>query len=414
MSGVFISYRRDDSAGFAGALERELATRLGPNLVFMDIKDIEGGTEFPVAIEEAIKSSQVVLVLIGSRWLDAKDGQGYRRLEKPDDPVRQEIARALQGSARVIPLLLDGAHLPSEEQLPHDLHSLTTRQALELRNSHWDEDFAQLLNHIREGMFAADIQETADREVGKDFDPIAPGSATLNLMLYVVLAIGAIFAAVGVGFAISQVRFLARATNADARVVGLLREPTDQGGFVYRPQLEYVTPAGQTVRVTLSTASDPPGYYVGEVVPILFDPTQPASAIPNTFWGRWLPTLIFGGVGIVVCAGGAIPFALRFRRNQRTRRLLREGRPIVTAFHSVEQNTFISVNERHPFFVITQWRNPVSHEIVHFRSSALWEDPSAKASNRMITVVVDPDNFHHYVMDLSFLYRVAGPVVHRL
>lgn len=99
MPGVFISYRRDDSAGYAGALERELATRFGPQRVFMDIKSIEGGTEFPIAIDEAIKSSDVVLILIGSRWLDKKDGQGFRRLEKPDDFVRQEVARCRAGRA---------------------------------------------------------------------------------------------------------------------------------------------------------------------------------------------------------------------------------------------------------------------------------------------------------------------------
>lgn len=86
--GVFISYRREDCAGFAGALERELATRLGSELVFMDIKDIEGGTDFPVAIDEAIKSSAAILILIGSRWFDARDGQGTRRLDKLDDFVR--------------------------------------------------------------------------------------------------------------------------------------------------------------------------------------------------------------------------------------------------------------------------------------------------------------------------------------
>jgi Protein of unknown function (DUF3592)/TIR domain len=414
MCAIFISYRRDDSAGFAGALERELATRLGAERVFMDVKDIEGGTEFPIAIEEAIKSSEVVLVLIGSRWLDARDGQGVRRLEKADDFVRQEVARGLMSRARVIPVMLDGAQLPTAGQLPSDLHSLCTRQALELRNSHWDEDLTRLMDHVREAIFAADLQEAADKKIEKDFDPIAPGSGALNTMLYIVLGIGAVFAVVGLGLFISQMRFLSRAKGTTARVVNLLRESSDQGGTVYRPQLEYVGPTGQTAHVTLSVASDPPEYAVGDVVPILFDPKQPSSAIPDTFWGRWLFAIIFGGVGILVCVGGMIPFAWRYRRRRKMRRLLKEGRPIVTAFHSVEQNTTIEVNGRHPFFVITQWRNPVSHQLVQFRSPALWEDPTVKAKDRMITVVVDPENFHDYVMDLSYLRRAVGPEVRRL
>ncbi len=413
MPGVFISYRRDDSAGYAGALERELATRFGAERVFMDIKSIEGGTEFPIAIDEAIKSSDVVLILIGSRWLDEKDGQGFRRLEKPDDFVRKEIARALQGRARVIPVLLDGAPLPAAEQLPHDLQPLTTRHALGLRNSHWDEDFVELLNHVREAFYALDIHETADKKIGKDFDPIAPRSALLNVWFYSALALGAFFILLSLVSGIIEARFLARARNADARVVDLLREPSNQGGG-YRPQLEYVTPSGQPARVTFGEASDPPDYYVGEIVPILFDPQQPAHAIPNTFGARWLLDVIFGSVGIVACAASAIPFALRFTRRRRLRRLLKEGRPVLTTYRSVEQNVAIEVNGRHPFFVITQWRNPVSHELVQFRSPALWEDPTVKARGRMITVVLDPNNFHHYVMDLSFLHHPVGPPVRRL
>jgi hypothetical protein len=410
MPGVFISYRRDDSAGFAGALERELGSRIGPEHVFIDIKSIEGGTDFPVAIDEAIKSSEIVLILIGSRWLDARDAQGLRRLEKPDDFVRQEVARALQGKARVIPVLLDGAPLPAAEQLPPDLQPLTTRNALELRNSHWDEDLVRLLDHVREALYASDIQDTADKKIGKDFDPIAPRSGMLKAWFYIALAFGVVFVVVGLSFGITQALFLARARSADARVVGLLR---DQDG-TYRPQLEYVTPSGQTARITFNTGSDPPAYYVGELVPVVFDPNEPAHAIANTFWGRWLFVVIFGGVGIVACIASVIPFAVRSTRRRRMRRLLDIGRPIITTYHSVEKNMVTNVNGHNPFFVITQWRNPVSHELVQFRSPSLWDDPTAKASGRMITVVIDPNNFHRYVMDLSFLYRAVGPPVRRL
>ena len=410
MPGVFISYRRDDSAGYAGALARELAMRLGPERVFMDIKDIEGGIKFPEAITQAIDSSEVVLVLVGSHWFDAKDEEGRRRLDKPDDFVRQEVVRALSSKARVIPVLLDGAHLPAAEQLPYDLRSLGSREAMELRNSHWDLDMPQLLASVREGMYALDIQETADKKVGKDFDPSAPNSyGTFWLSI-----VGLTFLASGLVMLVIQLRFLAHAKTASARVVNLLRErdQSDQDdGYYYRPELEYVTPAGERVRFTLSSASNPPAYYVGELVPILFDPGRPSSAIPNTFWGCWWAVIVFGGVGIMM---SPIDFLRRAVRGHRVRRLLRDGRPIMTAYHSVEENTAVEVNGRHPFHVVTQWRNPLSQELVHFRSPALFQDPTFKASGQMITVIVDPNNFHRYLMDLSFLHRGAARPVPRL
>jgi len=414
MSGVFISYRRDDSAGFAGALERELVTHLGRDHVFIDVKDIEAGTEFPVVIDEAIKSSDVVLVLIGPGWLDTRDSQGLRRIEKQDDFVRREVALALAGSARVIPVLLDGARLPTADQLPGELQLLTARHALELRNSHWDEDFVQLLNHVQEGMYTLDLKGTVDKKVGRDFDPSTPSSTIVNWISYGVLGIGLVFVMVGLVMGIVRERFLSHAVTANARVVGLLPEATDQGGYVYRPQVEYATPSGRTASTTFDVATDPPAYRVGDIVTVQFDPADPTTAVTNTFWGRWLFVVIFGGVGLVICFGGTIPFFWRAKRRRGVRRLMQQGRPILTSYRGVEQNRLIEVNGRHPFYVITQWRNPVSYDLVQFRSPALWDDPTMKASGRMITVVVDPDNLHRYVMDMSFLYRVTGPIAHRL
>lgn len=130
-------------------------------------------------------------------------------------------------------MLLDGAQLPAAEQLPPDLQPLVTREAVELRNSHWKQDFLQLLNQVHEAIYACNLQEGAEKKVGRDFDPTPPRNTGLNLMVYLALGIGVVFLAVGLGFATSQVRFVARSRSADARVVELLREKSDQGVYVY-------------------------------------------------------------------------------------------------------------------------------------------------------------------------------------
>ena len=91
MAGVFISYRRDDSKGFAGALMRDLDRRLGAEQVFMDIEDIQGGTDFPAVLRRAVQSSDVLLALIGSRWLEARDAQGNRRLDDPTEKASKRL-----------------------------------------------------------------------------------------------------------------------------------------------------------------------------------------------------------------------------------------------------------------------------------------------------------------------------------
>ena len=95
MSGIFISYRRDDSSGHAGRLYDHLSAHFGPDKLFMDVDTIEPGMDFVEVIEQAVGSCEVLIEVIGNEWLDAIDDAGRRRLDKPEDYVRLEIKAAL-------------------------------------------------------------------------------------------------------------------------------------------------------------------------------------------------------------------------------------------------------------------------------------------------------------------------------
>lgn len=141
---VFISYRRDDSAGYARLLYDRLNARF-PNQVFMDVTGIEAGADFVEVIEQAIGSSAALLALIGRQWLD---GEGRRRLNDPADFVRLEIAAALKRNIPVIPVLLRGAAMPAPEELPADLAPLAHRQGVELSDADFDHDIERLIRAI--------------------------------------------------------------------------------------------------------------------------------------------------------------------------------------------------------------------------------------------------------------------------
>ena len=145
---VFISYRRDDSAGFAGRLADALEASLGEGSVFRDVDDIPPGEDFVAAIEQALASSAALLVVIGRHWLDATDAAGRRRLDQPQDFIRLEIQLALQRGVRVIPVLVDRATMPSEDQLPSEIGALARRQAVELDDSRWSADVERLLGSL--------------------------------------------------------------------------------------------------------------------------------------------------------------------------------------------------------------------------------------------------------------------------
>ena len=142
---IFISYRRDDTAYPAGWLYDRLTDRLGQGHVFKDVDSVELGEDFVEVITNAVGSCDVLLALIGDRWLSATDDEGRRRLDDPNDFVRIEIEGALQRGVRVIPILVDGARMPRPGELPPSLAGLARRQALDLSPRHFDTDTDRVL-----------------------------------------------------------------------------------------------------------------------------------------------------------------------------------------------------------------------------------------------------------------------------
>lgn len=142
---IFISYRRDESAYPAGWLYDRLADHYDGGQVFKDVDSIKLGDDFVEVITRAVGSCDVLLALIGEQWLTITDAQGRRRLDDPNDFVRLEIEAALARNVRIIPILVDGARMPTTEELPDSLARLARRQALELSPSRFDFDTGRLL-----------------------------------------------------------------------------------------------------------------------------------------------------------------------------------------------------------------------------------------------------------------------------
>jgi len=148
---LFISYRRDDTAGYARALNELLAQQFGADRVFIDVDDIHAGQPFDQVIAQALGGASVLLVLIGPRWL-APQADGLPRLHRADDFVHRELAAGLAGGLQLIPLLFDGAAMPSDVQLPAPLRPLAKRQALVVDARRFAADTTQLLALLRPTM----------------------------------------------------------------------------------------------------------------------------------------------------------------------------------------------------------------------------------------------------------------------
>lgn len=142
---IFVSYRREDTAYQAGWLYDRLVDTFGIAQVFKDIDSIEPGDDFAEVIANAVASCEVLLALIGDRWLTVTDSAGKRRIDNPDDFVRLEIEAALARNIRVVPILVSGASMPGVNDLPPSLAKLARRQALELSPNRFNTDLSRLL-----------------------------------------------------------------------------------------------------------------------------------------------------------------------------------------------------------------------------------------------------------------------------
>lgn len=139
---IFISYRRDASAGYARAILQKLTEHFDREQIFIDVDSIEPGLDFLEAIENAVGSCKILLAIIGKNWLSD-------RLQNSTDYVRIEIAAALDRNVRVVPVFHDGARMPLASDLPGDLVALTRRNGIMVSHEGFDADVGRLIDIVR-------------------------------------------------------------------------------------------------------------------------------------------------------------------------------------------------------------------------------------------------------------------------
>lgn len=101
MAGVFVSYRRGDSSGWAGRIHDHVASHVGESQFFMDVSDIDLGDDFRDVIRRRLSVVDTVIVVIGPDWLTIEDKDGSRRLDDPGDvATRADGGAAVAGQGR--------------------------------------------------------------------------------------------------------------------------------------------------------------------------------------------------------------------------------------------------------------------------------------------------------------------------
>src|SRR5215472_2835781 len=149
-SKIFINCRREGTVETAGRLYDRIAQAFGQENVFVDFL----GADLKARLNNQVPMCRAFLTVIGPSWLEAKDEAGQHRIHSPDDFVALEIAAALAHNIPVMPVLVDGAHMPLMSELPESLEPLARRPPVEVRRLHFDRDAATLVERVREALDA--------------------------------------------------------------------------------------------------------------------------------------------------------------------------------------------------------------------------------------------------------------------
>jgi hypothetical protein len=145
---IFLCYRREDTQWAARSIYETLSAKYGHERVFRDIDSTPAGVKYSTWIESRVGQCNVMVVLIGDGWSSARDDTGQRRLDLPQDWVRQEIEAALKRNIPIIPVRVQGARMPSDDELPSSIADLTGFQSAEVTDSRWTYDVGLLIQSI--------------------------------------------------------------------------------------------------------------------------------------------------------------------------------------------------------------------------------------------------------------------------
>lgn len=169
---IFISYRRQDTAAWAGRIRDRLIREFDARNIFMDVDGIAAGSDFTKVLNDRISDTDVFICLIGRNWTDGTEADGTRRLDNPNDFVRLEVAGALANdNVQFLPVLVDGARMPLETQLPEGLRALARRQGLEIRHEKFALDAGELVRAIRREPTVEPLpKEDAERKARVDLE----------------------------------------------------------------------------------------------------------------------------------------------------------------------------------------------------------------------------------------------------
>jgi small GTP-binding protein len=133
----------------------------------MDVEGISPGDNFVGAIRGEIERSTLLLAIIGKDWCIAAGEDGAFRLDQREDLVRREVLTAFNNGVRIVPVLVNGATMPKENDLPAALRLLIKLNAISIQDDSFEEGMKRLLDVARLSAIISERRESERQPLPK-------------------------------------------------------------------------------------------------------------------------------------------------------------------------------------------------------------------------------------------------------
>ena len=109
---------------------------------------------------------------------------------------------------------------------------------------------------------------------------------------------------------------------------------------------------------------------------------------------------IFVLIGIGMLCGACIALYCHFRRRKQIEQLVENGQYIWCQIVDILPNTSVTINNRHPYFILCQYTDHCDHTY-QFKSCNLKYSPDRRIIGQQVRVYYLHDNFKPYYVELS-------------
>ena len=211
--------------------------------------------------------------------------------------------------------------------------------------------------------------------------------------------IGLVMLVIALGFGINTALAISSSLTATGTVID---GGDSSGGGKARALIEFTDSAGRPVQFRSNTASNPPEFQTGQKVKVYYKSSDPAgSAFPDSFISLWFWSLLSGLLGLVFAGTGLVCLIIWYMGWRKKKWLQQHGRRITAEITAVRQNTHVRNMGKSPYYVLARSRDTFDSITPTFRSGSIWNLPATATPGTDINVLVDPDNYGRYYVELQ-------------